>query len=252
MKYNIIGDIHGRNIWRKLVRPDAVNIFLGDYLDPYPCEGEEIISEEWENLHEIMRFKREHPETVLLLGNHDLHYLWPEHYSRYNSMCDMMYNMYVVEHLSDFQLAYAIGEQALVTHAGVTEDWLKLAGMEHLKTPQAIADGLNNMLSSDMQLQKLTTRFCFDAGDYIGTSSKASPVWVRPETLLQHNALPECIQIVGHTQMPEPMLVENVCFCDCLGFNAHSIVAESTEDGQGQLMPGLRLFSCPIEHGRNS
>lgn len=228
MKYNIIGDIHGRKRWRELVKPDAVNIFLGDYLDPYPEEGQQLITEEWGNLHDIMRFKREHPETVLLLGNHDLHYIWQEHSSRYNSMCAMMYNLYFMEHLADFQLAYAIGDRALVTHAGVTDKWLRLAGMEHLKTPKAIADRLNSMLSGDLQLEKLTAGFSFEKGDYSGTSPTASPVWVRPETLLEHNALPDCLQIVGHTQVPELMRAENVCFCDCLGHAAQSLTIEPT------------------------
>lgn len=33
--YNIIGDIHGRTCWKDLVREDCVNIFVGDYFDPY-------------------------------------------------------------------------------------------------------------------------------------------------------------------------------------------------------------------------
>ena len=32
-KLNIIGDIHGRPCWKELVQDDAINIFIGDYLD---------------------------------------------------------------------------------------------------------------------------------------------------------------------------------------------------------------------------
>ena len=34
-KFNVIGDIHGRTKWKELVKDDAVNIFVGDYFDPY-------------------------------------------------------------------------------------------------------------------------------------------------------------------------------------------------------------------------
>ena len=33
--YNIIGDIHGMTNWKMFVKDDAVNVFLGDYFDPY-------------------------------------------------------------------------------------------------------------------------------------------------------------------------------------------------------------------------
>ena len=41
MLYNLIGDIHGRDAWRQLVREDAVNVFLGDYLNPYGPKGKD-------------------------------------------------------------------------------------------------------------------------------------------------------------------------------------------------------------------
>ena len=34
-KLNIIGDTHGRLCWKELVQDDAINIFIGDYLDPW-------------------------------------------------------------------------------------------------------------------------------------------------------------------------------------------------------------------------
>ena len=58
MLYNLIGDIHGRNTWQKLVRKDAVNIFLGDYLDPYDGEVINSCTDDYENLLEIIRYKQ--------------------------------------------------------------------------------------------------------------------------------------------------------------------------------------------------
>ena len=33
--YNIIGDIHGMDAWKSLVKDDCINVFVGDFFDPY-------------------------------------------------------------------------------------------------------------------------------------------------------------------------------------------------------------------------
>ena len=45
MKYNIIGDIHSRTNWKKLLKDDCINIFVGDYFSPYfPYSFEEQVN----------------------------------------------------------------------------------------------------------------------------------------------------------------------------------------------------------------
>lgn len=67
MKYNVIGDIHGRVCWKELIISNAINIFVGDYFSPY----DDISFEDCKkNFLEIIEYKKEHPETVLLYGNH--------------------------------------------------------------------------------------------------------------------------------------------------------------------------------------
>jgi predicted phosphodiesterase len=75
MEVILIGDIHGRTIWKQIVErhPDADHyVFFGDYFDPY----EDIPY--WElakNFKAIVQLKKELGyRVVLLLGNHDLHY----------------------------------------------------------------------------------------------------------------------------------------------------------------------------------
>ena len=41
--YNIIGDIHGLDRWKSLVREDATNIFVGDYFDSKDGKSQEEI-----------------------------------------------------------------------------------------------------------------------------------------------------------------------------------------------------------------
>ena len=72
MKTLILGDIHGRTIWKEIIEkenPDKV-IFLGDYVDTH-----QFISprDQIENLEEILTYKEKNPDKVILLrGNHKI------------------------------------------------------------------------------------------------------------------------------------------------------------------------------------
>ena len=85
MIYNIIGDIHGRTYWKNLVIDNAINIFVGDYFSPY---GSFPFDDIKKNFLEIVEYKKRHPETILLIGNHDAEYwkfkVYNEAYSRHD------------------------------------------------------------------------------------------------------------------------------------------------------------------------
>ena len=71
----VIGDVHGLTTWKDVVKNHQGSqfVFLGDYCDPYEdIEPDELIK----NLRSIIQFKKRHPnDVILLLGNHDMHYL---------------------------------------------------------------------------------------------------------------------------------------------------------------------------------
>ena len=228
MTYNLIGDIHGRNTWRQLVRTDMINIFLGDYLDPYDLDNLQAGSTEYDNLQDIIRFKQQHPETILLLGNHDLHYLWDEHYSRYNDEHAERYAQLIREHLHLFQAAYAIGDRILVTHAGVTRPWLQLAGISEQQSASQLAEAICQCMSDEGSRHLFSVASTFHPDDYCGMSSTASPIWVRPHTLLDYGALTNhrgdtLYQVVGHTQIGQIMQFDSCVFVDCLGSEPQSL-----------------------------
>jgi len=119
MLYNIIGDIHGRDSWEKLVRDDCVNIFVGDYFSPY----EDIPFEKQKDVFmSIIAYKEKHPETILLRGNHDLGGYVARPYNRdgHNSLA---VNEILKEFEDKLQTAYSVENKALVTHAGVSFIW---------------------------------------------------------------------------------------------------------------------------------
>lgn len=122
MKYNIIGDIHGRTSWKQLMKDDCINIFVGDYFSPYfpyPFEDQQ------QNFLDIITYKSEHPETILLVGNHDEdHWHINEHYSRHDFDNELIIREMFNEFKDLFQIAYATADNnVLISHAGVSIVW---------------------------------------------------------------------------------------------------------------------------------
>lgn len=245
MRHNIIGDIHGRKTWKEVFDPDAVNIFVGDYFDPYNTLGffdgmpddyddsDYISSEDCiRNLSEIIELKRANPGSVVLLfGNHDLHYFSiGEIYSRYDRKYDAQIRKFLSDNVQHFHgIAYGIENKVLVSYAGVTLPWLERhafpAGAD--LTPDNVARHCNSLFfdgyakGSDhwQGLENYKFDTCCDADDRRGDSVGAPPVWVRPAALFDDNAFAETgyIQVVGHTKVPYIQCEENVYFVDCLG-----------------------------------
>ena len=229
IRYNIIGDIHGRTCWKYLVREDCVNIFVGDYFDPYEyIRPEEQIT----NLQEILAYKRQYPQTVLLYGNHDLHYLLPdEHYSRYDYFAANRYWQMFRKADSLFDgIAYPIAETALVTHAGVTKEWYeKYIGPYRSEPLAEVAELINQLWRSDK------TAFLFEPNatdwqDCYGTSPTHSPVWIRPWVLREHDLFAGTTvkQIFGHSQTEAGIMTDRNLVCvDCLGTKETSYVLDT-------------------------
>lgn len=136
MKILVIGDIHGRSNWKfkgdieQLVKfPNlATNydkyIFLGDYVDSFTETNAVILH----NLKEIIQLKKNYPDKiVLLLGNHDLQYMFNYNNHGCSGYRPQMYqelHKLFKENKNLFQPVYQI-QNYLFTHAGVTTTWLQ-------------------------------------------------------------------------------------------------------------------------------
>lgn len=211
-----IGDIHGRNSWKQIVK-DHSNIdnivFVGDYFDSYNISGIDQLN----NIKDIVDFKKQqelNPEqkVYLLIGNHDHHY-WPGVLDRggtsgFQPTMAFQFEQFFRENESMFQMSVLIGNR-LCTHAGVSSRFLDEVGFWKSNDDESqIADWLNDLFKYK------PNEFLFIAGfhrtksmersSHYGDNTFQSPIWIRPESLQRVNKKTDLkndyIQIVGHTQ----------------------------------------------------
>ena len=226
-KIVVIGDIHGLTTWEQVVEkhPDCKYVFLGDYNDPY---GHEITDEEvMDNFRRLINFKLDHMENVvLLLGNHDMHYVDVELAplcTRYNINLSFDLMMLFDEYRHCFQYAHQEGN-LLFTHAGVSEEWFSEAFQSNNR--DEIALQLNNCKGN----QEEALHHC---GVGRGGEHVYGGIYWADKKEFTH-PLEGYIQVVGHNrvQQIEEWIGENearIFFCDSL-HNGNYLVVESFPD----------------------
>src|SRR5258706_1490958 len=212
IKIIALGDIHGRSFWRQIVNDQVFDklILIGDYFD----SKEDISAEnQMENFEAICNYKRTHPdEMILLIGNHDFHYLniKNEKYSGYQpdyaKAISALLNRSIKEEL--LQMSF-LDKTILFTHAGVTKTW----GRENDINIPDIQNDITQLFTNHPErfgyLQS-TRRVEHQVPDGI------SPIWVRPEHLIP-DKIDGYIQVVGHTMQQRLTIVDNLYFIDSLG-----------------------------------
>ena len=106
------------SVWKSLVMDNHINVFVGDFFNPYTYA---ISFEDCKrNFLEIIEYKRAHPETVFLYGNHELHYLFygeiSKRYSRFDEthateiqqLCHKNAKFHITPHLSLFTFLFTL------------------------------------------------------------------------------------------------------------------------------------------------
>ena len=157
----IIPDIHHRTCWKdcikKIYEVDK-DVFLGDYLYPYSFEGNNVMDMDkgFENLKEIVKLKIDEPEKViLLLGNHDFHYInGGINSGRYDKTNGVRNKEFFLDNLDKFDMAYECeidGKRYFFSHAGIKNEWLNAyyRGIGLSEKPKNIlpsADVFNNII----------------------------------------------------------------------------------------------------------
>ena len=195
MKTIVLGDTHGRNIWKEIVFQEKADrvIFIGDYFDSFDIGP----AEQMFNFREIIDFKEKGEcEVILLIGNHDFHY-YPggETYSGYKAGVAPAIRQMLQENNHHLQMCYQL-DNILFTHAGIGHDWLTY---QNKYESGSIADFVNDIWKYQ------PNRFMFYGIDQYGNTKTQTPIWIRPQALMAGNKdtflKTDYIQVVGHTHV---------------------------------------------------
>jgi hypothetical protein len=241
MKTVIIGDIHGRSVWKliyEIEKPDRV-IFIGDYFDSFDIKGADQLS----NFQDIIAFKEKGVcETILLIGNHDHHY-FPEvgdtGTSGYQHLFAPSIQYVIGENRHHLQMAYKMDE-FLFTHAGVSSKFMDSVFGKGGWTVDTIENDLNEMFKHKPKTFEFGMAISSNKMSYMdptGDNEEQSPIWIRPRSLMRANRdtlRTQVIQVAGHTQVREidtdGMATGNrYYFIDCLGTSGQYMIIE--DDG---------------------
>lgn len=204
MKILINPDIHGRVFWKySIEHKDEFDkiIFLGDYLDAY---SPDLLLKEEDNFKEIIQFKKDNPDKViLLLGNHDCHYINDKIYeaSRYNSFKHNSYQKLFLDNIDLFQLIY-IYDKYLFSHAGVYQKWMDLNKLT-----------LKDLLDYDLdKLSKSLNWIDYFRGGFYDVGSC---IWADIRDSGTEKLLKGYYHIFGHTQLKFNLSTSEFSCLDC-------------------------------------
>ena len=167
---------------------------------------------------EIIQFKVDNPDTVLLIGNHDYHYLHHDlgEYSRYNPFNAKKIKELLENNLDKMQVAYYHKDHdVLIKHAGVSKTFYNKSFGEIDDDPNIICENINYMYKEKpvaFSFYGCNTNYfeCY------GNEPSQSPMWIRPQSLIT-DMLDGIKQIVGHTQVKKISTFDNLTLADCLG-----------------------------------
>jgi predicted phosphodiesterase len=221
----VIPDIHGETFWKEPVQKyiDQVDkiVFLGDYLDPYTDDGNVCDPDEvYDNMMDIVNLKSINMDkVVLLMGNHDFHYLSKRSLGLARaSRCDLYnwqrYNQVFNDHEDLFKIVHSekVKDNTYVfSHAGLTTYWLNKVNSKFWKlndrdisvADEQIIDMINEMLY-DLEGQNMLAvvgRYRSIFGEKTG-----SVIWADIEEQTFPKApkvygLNKVFQVIGHTRM---------------------------------------------------
>ena len=237
MKTIVLGDTHGRTVWKLIVeieKPDRV-IFIGDYFDSFDIKGVDQLS----NFQDIIAFKESGKcEVIMLIGNHDYHY-FPEigdtGTSGYQHTLAPSIQQIVDQNRNHLQMAYQM-DDFLFTHAGVSSAFMdSVFGDEYGWKIENIVADLNELFKYKPKTFEFGMACNLKLSYYLdpyGDNIEQSPIWIRPRSLFRvnHDTLrKQVIQVFGHTEVREIdtkglSTGERYYLIDCLGTSGQYMI----------------------------
>lgn len=222
MKVIAIGDIHGRNIWKKIDfnSYDAV-VFVGDYLDSRQNLTDKVILK---NLRDIIKLQSKYNHIHFLIGNHDLQYT-DDQFQFFVSGYRESYAEAAMKTLSKLNWKFAVEiDNVLYSHAGVVREFYESIPNQS----ETYADTINEYGFENPELY--LTCVSRHRG---GHAPAGSPVWCDYDELVEEeNPLP-IHQVFGHTATKGSRIVfKGIYYRQCIDvLNRHPIAYEILDGG---------------------
>ena len=228
-----IGDIHGRDTWRQIVETEQPNIvvFVGDYFDSFDIPGKVQI----DNFKNIIQWKHDNPQckVVMLIGNHDFHYM-PEAYNdRYSGFQRDLYmeiGQILEANKHHLRMAYRC-DNLVFSHAGVTPEFLLSNGWGE----EDVVEFINELWLYRPHKFKFADNG-YGHSDPYGDDTFQTPLWIRPKSLMEacQDVKKTMIQVVGHTAVKQidakgKATGGRYYFIDCLDYTPEYLVYEDKQ-----------------------
>lgn len=231
MKLIAVGDTHGRRLWKQILEKEQDFdkwIFIGDYFDSRESITADV---QMANFKEILEFKQSNPDkVVLLLGNHDFHYLKGanEDYSNYQFARASEINALLQPAIDAglIQMCY-VHEKLIFTHAGLTKTWvhnnkINLGDLEN---------SINLKFLTDLTAFRFTMGYNMDNS---GNDVTQGPTWVRIPSLMR-DMLDGYTFVVGHSTLKELTHIGNIIGIDTLGTSQEYLKIENNHIKIGKI-----------------
>ena len=211
-KIILIPDIHGKIFWKnalEFIKSDFPVIFLGDYTDPYISDNISSL-EALENFKEILETTKDRKNVELLVGNHDIVYIFPDDIRNRNrtdfNNFPFLQKLYQ-SNIDRFKLAIQ-KEGYIISHAGINRGWLDFS---KITTRDLINIPLSQILKK--VIDNLEVLSCYRDEDWGGEFG--SIVWADILEFKDKTNNIEANQIVGHSKRPDPIRIGEVVDIDC-------------------------------------
>jgi len=195
MKICAIGDIHGRDYWRYIPYQDFDKvIFLGDYCDSFDKSNEDILK----SLRDVIKLKNSNMDKfILLLGNHDLQYLFSPQKHKCSGYRESMYIELhdLFRSNQDLFKPIHVIDNYIFSHAGICTPWLnKIVAV----TGSQINSDFSNLESIITRLFNARHDVLFEVGRSRGGMSRVGGIFWADLMDLNAFMLTNANQICGH------------------------------------------------------
>lgn len=210
-----ISDLHGKNIWERIVKKEEATadkiIFDGDYFDSFNIP----FIYQMDNFNKIIAYKKANPDKVVLLfGNHDFHYLRAAHedYSGYQFFKALEIQEVIEAAIKEglIQMCY-VNDIHLFIHAGLSKTW-SAKNLPDIQKNNNVEDSINQLfIENPTAFGWVRDKYRYT--DPYGDNIYQGPLWIRPKSIVK-DKIDGFVQIVGHTHHKKLILSNDVIFTD--------------------------------------